>query len=350
MTTALSLRRLTKRFPGGVTALDDVSLDAADGEFVAVLGGGGAGKTTLLRIIAGLDDATSGEIRFFGEPAAGRRAGARPVSMMFQSQALFPHLSTAENIAYGLARGRRPDAETRDMVDGLIALAGLAGRAATPPKALSPAERRRLAFARSLARRPRVLLLDAPTAGLDDADRAGLQETLATVLAATGITTLLATDDADEAARLAQRIAVLDGGAVAETGAPADLRDRPASRAAARLVGRMNLLAARLVDDGAGPTIAIEGVGARPARGLAGVPGRFTLGVPPDAITVSRVGANGAIAGFVRGLAFLGGRRHVLVDTADGASLVVLAPPERLADGDAVWLDWDDGRTVALER
>jgi ABC-type Fe3+/spermidine/putrescine transport system ATPase subunit len=271
---------------------------------------------------------------------------------MFQSQALFPHLTAAENVGYGLRRGRGMDAETREMVDGLLALAGLAGRARVAPAALTDPERRRLAFARSLARRPRVLLLDAPTAGLDEADRVAFQETLTRVQGSTGITTVLATDDAGEAARLATRIAVLDAGSVAEIGVPAELRDRPTTRAAARLVGRMNLLPARLVGAGDPPVVRIEGIGDRVLTGLPGSRQAFTLGVPPDAISVTRerLDPTRAIAGFVRGMAFLGGRRHVLIDAAEGAVLIVIAPAERLRDGDAVWLDWDDGRVVALER
>ncbi|MEX2650652.1 MAG: ABC transporter ATP-binding protein [Alphaproteobacteria bacterium] len=349
MTAALSLRHVAKRFPGGIAALEDVSFDVAESEFFAVLGGGGAGKTTLLRLIAGLDAPTSGDMLLFGQGAQGRGAGVRPVSLMFQSQALFPHLTAAENVAYGLHRGRRMPPETREMVDGLMVLTGLAGRANAKPETLDEPLRRRLAFARSLARRPRILLLDAPTAGLDDRPRAALQRTIAEVQRSTGLTVVLATDDPDEAVMLADRIAVIEAGSIAEVGTPDALGDRPATRAAARLVGRMNLLEARL--EGGGASLVIAGLGRRQVRGWPGRSNAVTVGIPPDAIRLTRSPSDRSTAepAFVRGQAFLGGRRCLLVEAAAGATLIAVAPAERLAEGDAVWLDWDVERAVVLE-
>lgn len=351
MVNALSLRRVAKRFPSGIQALGDVTLDAEDGELLAVLGGGGSGKTTLLRIVAGLEEPSAGEIVLFGERVR-RGAGRRPVSLMFQSQALFPHLTVAENVAYGLQRGRRMSADVREMVTGLLVLVGLEHRATSPPATLAEGERRRLAFARSLARRPRILLLDAPTAGLDDRDRARMQTILRSVQRSTGITFILATDDPDEAVALADRIAVLDDGVVVEVGPPGELRERPASRAAARLVARMNLVQGRIETGGAHPVVHLQGFGPRVLEGIAAGARAVTVGIPPAAVRLTREyprhAPAPAVAAFVRGLAFVGGRRCVLVESTEGVTLVAVAPDHPVREGDAVWLDLDDSRVVVI--
>ncbi len=348
MVAVLTVRGVTKRFPSGAVALGGVSLEVGDGEVLALLGGGGAGKTTLLRIVAGLDRPDEGEVRVLGV-APGERGRAR-VSLMFQSEALFPHLSIADNVAYGLGRSRRLSPDARELVDGLLVLVGLSGKDDLAPAALGPLERRRLAFARGLARRPRLMLLDAPTAGLDDGARTAFHATLAEIQRATGIAYLLATDDPDEAQDMGDRIAVLDGGVNVETGTPAQLRERPASLAAARLVGRMNLLPGRVATSDGGPILHVEGIGPRPATAVMGETS-VTIGIPPAAIIVTRdspVEAS-AIAGFVRGFPFVAGRRCVLVEAGAGARLVAALPPVGLREGDAVWFDWDDARTIMLD-
>ncbi|MGH6718720.1 MAG: ABC transporter ATP-binding protein [Alphaproteobacteria bacterium] len=353
MAAVLIVRGVTRRAPSGAAVLSGVSLEVEDGEVMALLGGGGAGKTTLLRIVAGLDRASEGEVRVLGTAIADRGPGRAPVSLMFQSEALFPHLSVADNVAYGLGRGRRLSPDAREMVDGLLTLVGLGGKGGLAPNALGPVERRRVAFARGLARRPRLLLLDAPTAGLDDGARTAFHATLADVQRATGIAYLLATDDPDEAQRLGDRIAVLEHGVIAEVGTPAALRERPASRAAARLVARMNLLPGRVTTSDGGPIVHIEGVGQRPITGAVMGDPRVTLGVPPAAITVARDGPRelhvSAVAGFVRGFPFVGGCRCVLVEASAGARLVAVLPPVPLREGDAIWIDWDDARTIVFD-
>ena len=343
MTALLTARDVTKRFPGGIVALDRVSLEVEDGEVLALLGAGGAGKTTLLRIVAGLERPDAGEVRILGaSPTLG--PGRAPVSLMFQNEALFPHLSVAGNVAYGL--GRRPPGDAGELVDGLLVLVGLRGKGSLVPAKLTPVERRRLAFARALARRPRLLLLDAPTSGLDDLARTALHVTLAEVQKSTGIAYLLATDNPDEAQRLADRIAVLDDGTIAEVGTPARLRERPTSRAAARLVARMNLMNGRVARSGEVTVVHIEGVGPRPFAGHA-PDGVVTLGVAPAAIRVSREARPRATAGFVRGFPFLAGRRCVLIEAA-GTEIVAQLPSVPLREGDAVWFDWAEDALVVL--
>jgi len=351
MTAALSLRHVTKRYAGGVAALDDVTLDVEDGELFCLLGQAAAGKTTLLRVVAGLDRPTSGAVYLDGQPADGYPAGERPVSMMFQSQALFPHLSAADNVAYGLRRTRRSKEDAREMVEGLLDLVGLPGLGARKPAALSEEQRRRLAFARSLARRPRTLLLDNPGAGLDDPARDALRAVLHTVQRTTGITVVLATDDADEFAILADRGAVLEAGAVRQVGTPAELREQPATRRVAEMVGRMNVWEGRVVgSDRGGTVVELDGLGrVRVAAPLpAGRP--VAVALAPERIRVSVAAPEGveAMPAFVRAIAFAGRRRRVMLRAADGAGMTAVDAPAGVREGDAVWVTWPDEALVVL--
>jgi putrescine transport system ATP-binding protein len=309
----LSLRAVSRRF-GPVTALDALSLDIAPGEFVALLGGSGSGKSTLLRVVAGFERPDSGQVWLNGADITATPPQRRDVAMMFQSYALFPHMSVSENIAYGLRRARQPHAAR---VAELVAMLGLDGLEARRPAQLSGGQQQRVALARAMARRPALVLLDEPLAALDAnlRERTGFE--LRAIQRRIGSAFVMVTHDQAEALALADRVAVLDGGRIAQCAAPRELYERPASRAVARFLGAANLL------DG-------------PGGGFALRPERIRLG-SGRAATVQDIAYRGADAVLVARL-------------ADGTALRVLLPagaalPE---PGAAIALDWDAADLVPL--
>ena len=341
----LRAEALTKRF-GATAALDALDLEIAQGEFFALLGGSGSGKSTLLRIIAGFETPDSGRLLLDGQDIAATPPWARPVNMMFQSYALFPHMSVADNIAYGLRRARTPRAETAARVAAALAMVGLEGFGARRPHQLSGGQKQRVALARSLVMRPRLLLLDEPLGALD----AGLRERTGFELRAlqreTGAAFVMVTHDQDEALALADRVAVLEAGRVAQVGAPRAIYERPASRFVARFLGAANVLEGR----------AARG---RFASGEAGAPfagdipaGTVAVALRPERIAVAP-GASGPnpAQGVVEDVAFRGDDSLLLVRLSGGAALRVAhaeedgAPPAR---GAAVTLSWEPAAVVAL--
>ncbi len=239
----------TKRY-GDVAAVDRVSLEVASGELFALLGGSGSGKTTLLRMVAGFVEPSSGRISIDGVDMAGVAPHRRPVNMMFQSYALFPHMSVARNIGYGLRQSGVRGAELARQVDEALALVQLSGFGARRPDELSGGQRQRVALARSLVMRPRVLLLDEPMGALDRKLREETRRELVAIQRQVGITFLMVTHDQEEAMGMADRIAVMHAGRIAQLGTPVSLYRRPTSRLVAEFVGSVNLLAGRVVRNG----------------------------------------------------------------------------------------------------
>ena len=235
---SLQVAALTKRF-GATRALDGLELAVREGEFLALLGGSGSGKSTLLRLVAGFEAADAGSIRIAGRDMAGLPPAARPCAMMFQSYALFPHLSVAENVGYGL---RRAGVFSLARVEELLALVGLAGFGARRPAQLSGGQQQRVALARALARKPPLLLLDEPLAALDAGLRAQTGAELRRLQRETGTSFVMVTHDQGEALALADRIAVLAGGRVAQIGPPEEVYRRPATRFVAEFLGAANIL------------------------------------------------------------------------------------------------------------
>ena len=237
----LEVRNLSKRF-GDFTALGDVSLDVAEGEFVCFLGPSGCGKTTLLRAIAGLDPQSSGTIRQKGRDVSDLPPSQRDFGIVFQSYALFPNLTVADNVGYGLVSRRQARAAVAARVTELLALVGMPDAAAKYPAQLSGGQQQRVALARALATSPGLLLLDEPLSALDARVRARLRHEIKALQRRLGVTTIMVTHDQEEALTMADRIVVMNHGAIEQVGAPQEIYRRPATAFVADFVGSMNFL------------------------------------------------------------------------------------------------------------
>jgi spermidine/putrescine transport system ATP-binding protein len=240
---AVDCRNLRKSFAGGhVIALDDVSLAIRNNEFFTLLGPSGCGKTTLLRVIAGFETQDAGSVSVHGQPLDGLPPFRRPVNTVFQSYAVFPHLTVARNVAFGLEMQRRPKQQIASRVKDMLALVHLEGLEERKPAQLSGGQQQRVALARALATEPRVLLLDEPLSALDRKLRKGMQLELKRLQSEVGITFVFVTHDQHEALTMSDRIAVMDGGRVLQIGTPEEIYERPGARFVADFIGETNLL------------------------------------------------------------------------------------------------------------
>jgi putrescine transport system ATP-binding protein len=237
----ISFKNVTKKF-GNFTAVDDLSLDIYPREFFALLGASGCGKSTLLRMLAGFEQPTSGGIVLDGQDLAGTPPYRRPVNMMFQSYALFPHMTVAKNIAFGLRQDGMPKDEMADRVSQMLKLVKLEKFASRKPHQLSGGQRQRVALARSLAKRPKVLLLDEPLGALDKKLREETQFELMDLQQNLGLTFVVVTHDQEEAMTMADRIAVMSHGRVVQVATPAEIYEAPNSRFVADFIGDVNIL------------------------------------------------------------------------------------------------------------
>jgi len=237
----IAFRGVTKTF-GDTVAVDRLSLDIFPREFFALLGPSGCGKTTLMRLLAGFEDPTEGDVRLGGVSLRGTPPHRRPINMMFQSYALFPHLSVWDNVAFGLRRDGLARQEIESRVDEMLSLVQLGAQARRKPHQLSGGQRQRVALARSLAKRPRVLLLDEPLAALDKKLRGETQFELMNLQEEIGITFLIVTHDQEEAMVLADRIAIMREGRIEQVATPEEIYESPASRYVADFVGDVNLI------------------------------------------------------------------------------------------------------------
>src|SRR5947199_727872 len=233
---SIEIRNVTKRF-GAFLAIDDVSLEIPDGSLTAVLGPSGSGKSTLLRIVAGLERPDSGEVLLAGEDATRLTPQRRNVGFVFQHYAAFKHMTVRDNVAFALTIRKRPKQEIRERVDELLELVQLSGFADRYPSKLSGGQRQRMALARALAAKPRLLLLDEPFGALDARVRAELRDWLRRLHDESQVTTLMVTHDQEEALEVADHVVVMDGGRVAQAGAPLEVYDHPTSPAVAAFLG-----------------------------------------------------------------------------------------------------------------
>lgn len=259
--TAVVLQQVTKRFAGtgrrgaatdDVVAVDDVTLEIRDGEFFSLLGPSGCGKTTTLRMVAGFEYPTSGQIRVFGEDMGLRPPNKRPINTVFQSYALFPHMTVEQNVAFGLEMQGVDAGERRRRVAETIELVQLQGRETRRPRHLSGGQQQRVALARALVNQPKVLLLDEPLGALDLKLRQAMQLELKQVQERVGVTFVYVTHDQEEALTMSDRIAVMDAGRVLQVGTPMEIYDRPRTRFVADFIGDTNLLEVTVTGPGRG--------------------------------------------------------------------------------------------------
>jgi iron(III) transport system ATP-binding protein len=316
------LERVAKRF-GAITALEEVTLALPPGSLVTLLGPSGCGKTTTLRILAGLEQPTSGRV-FIGErEVTGLPPSGRNITMMFQSYALFPHLSVFENVAYGLRVQRRPAAEIRERVETALALVGLPGFGGRQPGQLSGGQQQRVALARAIVMEPEVLLFDEPLSNLDAKLRKRVRGELRHLQRRLGITSLYVTHDQAEALAMSDTVVVMNQGRVEQVGTPVELYRRPATRFVADFVGEANLLPATY--DGA--RVRLGGYAFAYAQpGMAAGP--VTLMARPEAIRVQK--DSGGLRGRVTTALYVGAGAEYVVETEAG--LVTLVEPDPRGD------------------
>ncbi len=351
----IQLSNLEKRF-GEIRAVDGVSLEVVGGEFFSLLGPSGCGKTTTLRMIGGFELPTGGRVLLRGRDVTMDPPDKRPVNMVFQNYALFPHLDVSENIAFGLRRRKVDKAEIKRRVGEALDLVHLAGYAKRKPNQLSGGQQQRVALARALVNRPNVLLLDEPLGALDLKLRKQLQVELKRIQVEVGITFVYVTHDQEEALTMSDRIAVMNHGRVEQLGTPDDLYERPKTRFVADFIGTTNLLCGSVESIAAGAAIVLLGSGERcivAGRGLA-VGDPVELSVRPESVELRP--SNGTthsptpIAASVEHVAYLGSSVQYIVRTTGGLSITALThkTEERLAVGRAIDVTWSPAEALVL--
>lgn len=347
-----------KRFDG-VTAVDAVSLDIYPGEFFALLGPSGCGKTTLLRMLAGFEIPDSGRVLLDGKDLTRVPPYRRPVNMMFQSYALFPHLTVAGNIGFGLKQDGLPKNEINARIAEMLVLLRLEGMALRKPHQLSGGQRQRVALARALVKRPRVLLLDEPLAALDKKLRGETQFELMRLKERLGLTFVIVTHDQEEAMTVANRIGVMNQGRLIQVAVPSEIYEQPNSRWVADFIGDVNLIEGRVVDIAPAVTTIASAFGTLRAAATSGAkPGdSVAVALRPEKIRIGRevppAMAN-AVEGEVAAIGYLGDFSIYKVKLADGfvieaaAANVARVVERPVSIGDRVWLSWASDAGVVL--
>jgi putrescine transport system ATP-binding protein len=360
------LANLTKRF-GDFTAVDAVSLDIRRGEIFCLLGGSGSGKTTLLRMLAGFERPTEGTISIDGEDMSAIPPYERPVNMMFQSYALFPHMNVEKNVAFGLEQEGMERADIRRRVGEILDIVKMANLAGRKPHQLSGGQRQRVALARALVKRPKLLLLDEPLAALDKKLREHTQFELINIQQRLGVTFVVVTHDQEEAMTLGTRLGVMNHGRIVQVGTPSDIYESPANRFVADFIGSVNMFEGRVSEESSECVrIASAELGCtvRAERTLGSSAGATVwAAIRPEKINISRrapasAGAAGAAENLVRGtvreIAYMGDMSIYLVQIESGRMLRVTLPNisrgrERpLAREESVWLSWQGSSPVVL--
>lgn len=365
----IRFENITKRY-GDFVAVDNLSLDIYEREFFSLLGPSGCGKTTLMRMLAGFEEPTEGRILLQGKDLSGVPPYRRPTNMMFQSYALFPHMSVEKNVAFGLEQDGLPKAEIKARVEEMLKLVKLEAFARRKPGQLSGGQRQRVALARSLAKRPKVLLLDEPLGALDRKLREETQFELMDIQHTLGLTFLIVTHDQEEAMTVSDRIAVMDKGVVVQVATPAEIYEGPNSRYVAEFIGDINILDSKVTEktgevvtpghpplvrlEADGLAIAVEQECAAPVGASVGFairPEKVRISLDPPTDTQTN-----CAHGEVWDIGYLGDFSVFLVKLADGRIIrAAQANVSRLVDrpitfGDMVWLTWPlDGGLVLTQ-
>ncbi len=343
----VTVEHVTKRF-GDFTAVDDVSFEIEKGEIFSLLGGSGCGKTTLLRILAGFEAPTAGRVLIDGQDMAGCPAYDRPVNMMFQSYALFPHMTVEKNVGYGLKHEKMTGAQRADRVREMLDLVKLTEFAHRKPHQISGGQRQRVALARALARAPKLLLLDEPLAALDKKLREHTQFELMAIQERTGVTFVVVTHDQEEAMTLSSRLAVMDKGRIMQIGTSNDVYEFPQNRFVAGFIGSINQMDAT-VSEIAGDVARVDVPAFGGMAAAAAIPGlrpgqAVTLAIRPEKITISRDRPDDGttVHGQVESLAYFGKDSLYRVRLASGEIILVNSVNGRRAGEHARVADWED--------
>jgi putrescine transport system ATP-binding protein len=357
------LRGVTRRF-GEVVAVNRVDLDIYRGELFSILGGSGSGKTTLLRMLAGFETPSAGSILIDGVDMTSVPPYERPVNMMFQSYALFPHMTVEQNVGYGLKKDRVPTAEIRERVAAMLDKVRMGRLAKRKPSALSGGEQQRVALARALVKQPKLLLLDEPLAALDKKLRQHTQFELMNLQDDLGVTFIVVTHDQEEAMTLSTRIAVMNEGCLEQVGTPGEVYEYPANRFVADFVGNVNLLEASVT--GSGPTgLSLDcpdlggPVMLPPTDGIDPAPGETRwIAVRPEKILISKEAPAAdnrtVLRGVVRDLGYFGNLSVYRVELSSGRILQVSAQNrvrtarKTMEWDDEVYVSWDTGSIIVL--
>jgi putrescine transport system ATP-binding protein len=363
----LQIKHIVKKFDD-VFAVDDVTLDIQKGEIFALLGSSGCGKSTLLRMLAGFEVPTSGSILLAGQDIMGLAPFERPINMMFQSYALFPHLTVWDNVAFGLRRDRLPKPEIEARVGQMLDLVQLGPYAKRKPHQLSGGQQQRVALARSLAKRPKLLLLDEPLGALDAKLRQRTQLELVDIIHQVGVTCVMVTHDQEEAMTMATRIGVMNEGKILQVGAPHEVYETPNCRFVAEFIGSVNLFEGTVEADEPDHVV-IAGPHCRHyvSHGITGTPGMAVhVAVRPEKMVIqhtkpldtereslAEVGFN-CVQGSVENLAYLGGLTtyHVKLDSGTGVKVTTTNAARHVSTplhlGDRVYVWWCGSDVVVL--
>jgi spermidine/putrescine transport system ATP-binding protein/putrescine transport system ATP-binding protein len=359
----ISVRNVGKSF-GLFRAIEDLSLDIAPGEFFTLLGASGCGKTTLLRMIAGFESTSAGEIYIDSQPMSAVPPYLRPVNMVFQNYAIFPHLNVGDNIAYGLRRLGLPRAKQDAMVDEMLDLVALPGYGKRRANELSGGQRQRVALARALILKPKVLLLDEPLGALDKQLREQMQLELRRLQRSVGITFVFVTHDQEEALTLSDRIAVMAGGKILQLDSPNRLYEAPRTREVASFIGNMNFFEARVAACEQGRVqIEVEGLGRCDLAGdriTAPVGARICIAIRPEKLVAHATEPSGAVTavqGRIEATTYLGERSLLHVRVAGRSTLLAVSAQNTTLQLDAgadegrvVWLSWANDALVVLDQ
>jgi putrescine transport system ATP-binding protein len=353
--------RVTKSF-GDFKAVDDVSLKIYKGEIFCLLGASGCGKTTLLRMLGGFEIPTSGRIFIDGEDMTGVPPYERPVNMMFQSYALFPHMTVEQNVAFGLKQDGVPKAEIADRVATMLELVKLGGLGKRKPHQLSGGQKQRVALARSLVKRPKLLLLDEPLGALDKKLREHTQFELVSLQDKLGVTFIVVTHDQEEAMTLASRIGVMNHGEIVQAGTPSEIYEFPGSKFVADFVGSVNIFEGKLVEDEPEHVrIASEELGGTifVSHGISAPPEAIVwAAIRPEKVFMSTAapeGTDNVVRGAVQDIAYLGDLSIYLVKLPTGKVVRVTQPntsrhAEAITWDQQVYLSWDSTSPVVVTR
>ncbi len=360
MVPYIRIAGVTKKF-GDFVAVNDVTLDIQRGEIFCLLGGSGCGKTTLLRMLAGFEMPTAGRIEIDGADMAGVPPYERPVNMMFQSYALFPHMTVEQNVAFGLRQEGLARPEIAQRVKAMLDIVKLGDYARRKPHQLSGGQRQRVALARALVKKPKLLLLDEPLGALDKKLREQTQFELVNIQEQLGVTFVIVTHDQEEAMTLATRIGVMNQGRIVQVGTPREIYEYPGTRFVADFIGNVNLFEGRLLQDEPGHVLIEAPELEAPifvGHGISSAPGATVwAAIRPEKIHLTREpppGANNRASGVIKDIAYMGEVSIYLVRLDSGRIVRVSQPnsfrhaDDQLVWDQRVWISWHESSAVVL--